>query len=89
MGASNTWETLLFLGRIGKLTGSHDPEDLFRQALEVSESTCGSDSPEAGLCLMELADWLENIGEQEEADRLTERYRSIICRVVREWKELE
>ena len=82
MAAGNTWETLLLLGRARQLTGTGNPEELFRQALESAERSFGAESPEVGLCLMELADWLEKSGKQEEADSLTERYRAIICVLV-------
>jgi hypothetical protein len=82
MTENNSWETLLFLGRARQLAEGCNPEATFRQALSAAEAKFGPESPEAGLCLMDLADCLEAAGKQAEADSLTERYRSIICLLV-------
>ncbi len=79
MNSSQKWQILLALAPRG---GS--PEILLRRALNDAERAFGPDSPEAGLCLIDLADWLEQSGEYREAAVFTERYREILCRFARE-----
>lgn len=78
MKNSQTWEILLVLARAGK------SESLSKRALKDAEIAFGSESPEAGLCLIELADCLEQLGKFHEAETATERYRSILLRFARE-----
>jgi hypothetical protein len=70
----NRWEILLFVGKLDL----RNSEACFRQALKDAESMYGRDSPEVGLCLIELSDFLERQGQQVEADLLSKRYRSIL-----------
>ena len=56
---------------------------LLQKALEFSETMYGNDSPEAGSCLMEFADYLENSGDMEEAEILTLRYHLILISIAR------
>lgn len=68
--------------------GSNNPvepywsEMFLRNALEFAEMTYGEDSSQAGICLMELADFLEKWGRFEEAEEMTERYRDILCHYI-------
>ena len=65
------------------LTDPVNSEACFRQALKVAEDSHGEDSPEAGLCLIELSDLLERQGQQAEADLLSKRYKAILCTLAR------
>lgn len=78
MKSSQTWEILLVLARAGK------SESFARRALGEAESAFGLESPETGLCLMDLADCLEQSGNFHEAETVTERYKAILCRFARE-----
>jgi hypothetical protein len=70
----NRWEILLFVGKLD----SRNSEACFRQALSDAEDRFGDDSAEAGLCLIELCDFLERQGKNSEAELLSRRYLSIL-----------
>lgn len=55
--------------------------ELIHEALRSAEIEFGPDSAEAGLCLIDLADWLEQSGRIEEAKAMTKRYRTIIYKL--------
>jgi hypothetical protein len=78
MKSGQTWEILLVLARASK------SESFARRALGETEAAFGPESPETGLCLMDLADCLEQSGKFHEAETVTERYRAILCRIARE-----
>lgn len=54
---------------------------LLKKAVECSELVFGRSSPETCACLIELADFMERFGNFEEAQSLTERYRSILISI--------
>jgi hypothetical protein len=73
------WEILLLVGKLD-LTNS---EECFRNALKDAEARYGEHSPEVGLCLIELSDFLESHGQEAEAALLSQRYRAILCALAR------
>lgn len=75
MQHKESWEALLLFGRANR------SEDLLRKALALAELEHGENSPELGLCLMELADLLESQGNEEEAEICTARYREILSSI--------
>jgi hypothetical protein len=69
---SESWEILLLRAHRER------SETLFEQALSLAEKNHGPSSSEAGLCLMDFADFLEESGQLEEAEAVIHRYRSIL-----------
>jgi hypothetical protein len=76
-----TWKQFLDLGREVHLQDANLKECFIRNALVIAENTYGSESAEAGLCLMDLADFLEDEGDIEEAEIVTVRYREILSQL--------
>lgn len=73
-----TWNLLIQAGLASEQRDPVFSESCFRKALQSSELHFGPESPEAGLCLIELADFLERRGQMDESARLSDRYRSIL-----------
>ena len=75
---TETWNLLIQAARAAEKRDPGFSEGCLRQALRSAELFCGVESAEAGLCLMELSDFLERAGRQEEADELSARYCAIL-----------
>ena len=76
MDKERSWSVLLLHAMEKK------SELLFKEAITLSEKTFGENSSELGLCLMEYADLLEELGRMDEAEKATERYRAILLYLV-------
>lgn len=76
---NSCWELFLFVGRSNKHVNPQSAKECFRTALSLAELKHGERSAQTGMCLIELADLLEEIGEEEEAATLTDRYRKILA----------
>jgi hypothetical protein len=75
-----TWQVLLLVGKVN-IDDPGNAEVFFRRALKEAETGHGFESPEAGLCLIELSDLLEHQGKLVEAEPLSRRYREILARL--------
>lgn len=60
-----------------------DSEDRYLAALKAAEFAYGEISAAAGLCLIELADYLERSKRFEEAELVATRYREILLLLAR------
>lgn len=67
----------LMMGRATNL------EMRFRNAVLAAETAYGPESGEVGVCLIELADYLEKVEKFEEAEQVTERYRALLLSLAR------
>lgn len=61
-----------------------DTEDLYLAAFKAAEHAYGARSAAAGLCLIELADFLERERRFDEAEQVTTRYREILLLLARQ-----
>ncbi|MBX9687892.1 MAG: hypothetical protein K2X27_14395 [Candidatus Obscuribacterales bacterium] len=84
MPASETWNLLIQAARASESRNPVFSENCLRKALRSAEECHGKESAEAGLCLLELADFLERIGMFSEAESLSQRYQNILCKYARE-----
>lgn len=75
-----TWTLLLQAARTSEPRDPVFSEDCLRRALRCAETTWGQESAEAGLCLIELADFLERKGRLAESETASAKYRNILCR---------
>jgi hypothetical protein len=71
----STWKTFLAAARS---VNDASTEENLRKALKCAEEAHGDRSFEAGLCLLELSDYLESANRIDEAEELTNRYRDIL-----------
>lgn len=79
-----TWTLLLQAARTSEPRDPLFSEDCLRRALRAAETTWGLDSAEAGLCLLELADFLERSGRLDESETVCSQYRAILCKYARQ-----
>ena len=77
----STWKTFLAAARS---VNDASTEDNLRKALKCAEESHGDRSFEAGLCLLELSDYLESVNRNLEAEELTERYREILIELAKD-----
>lgn len=79
-----TWNLLIHAARASEAKDPAFSENCLRKALRFSEDLYGKESPETGLCLIELSDFLERKGFGDEADQLSTRYHQILCKYAHE-----
>ncbi len=76
MDKERSWSVVLLHAKEKK------SEELFKEAMVLAEKMFGENSSELGICLMEYADLLEELGRMDEAEQATERYRAILLFLV-------
>lgn len=79
-----TWNLLIHAARASEAKDPIFSENCLRKALRFSEDLYGKESPETGLCLIELSDFLERTGKDIEAEELSKRYHQILCKYAHE-----
>lgn len=79
-----TWNLLIHAARASEAKDPVFSENCLRKALRFSEDLYGKESPETGLCLIELSDFLERSGNDSEAEQLIKRYHEILCKYAQE-----
>ena len=72
-----TWNLLIHAARASEANDPAFSENCLRKALRFTEDLYGKESPETGLCLIELSYFLERKGGAEEARELCTRYQQI------------
>ncbi len=80
MAEFETWNLLIHAARASEARDPAFSETCLRKALRFSEDLYGKESPETGLCLIELSDFLRRKGEDAEAEELSLRYQGIMVR---------
>lgn len=78
MTVSETWNLLIQAARSSEARDPIFSERCLRQALERCEESTGAESAETGLCLIELAIFLQRAKKNDEADALGMRYKEIL-----------
>lgn len=79
-----TWNLLIHAARASEAKDPAFSENCLRKALRFSEDLYGKESPETGLCLIELSDFLERKGHDDEAEKLSERYHAILIKYAKD-----